>query len=567
MSAEVKSHLTELLTRAFAKVAPQQPGSLISLERPKQAQHGDFSSPAAMQLARALKRNPRELALELVAALPPSEWLERAEVAGSGFINLRVRPAAKQHIVKTILAEGDRYGRADRAGGRPVMVEFVSANPTGPLHVGHGRQAAIGDAIGALLESQGWRVTREFYYNDAGAQIRNRGLSVQARIREKLGVRAEFPADGYHGDYVREVAEKFLEAGNTDGEDLEAVTRFAVTELRREQDLDLQAFGVRFDSYYLESSHQSDGRVDRTVRALIDSGMTFEQDGALWLKTTAYGDDKDRVMRKSDGAYTYFVPDIAYHLTKWERGFTRAINIQGGDHHSTVTRVRAGLQAVSSKWERGIPRDYPDYELHKMVTVMKGGEEMKISKRAGSYVTLRELIDEVGRDAAGLCLVSRKADTEFVFDIDLAKSQTEENPVYYVQYAHARICSVLEQWRTQFADRDRALPVARSPSASGPDPLREVDLAPLTGARELALLQRLGEYTEILENAAAELAPHQIVFYLRELAGEFHSYYNAERILVAEAPLRSARLALCLAVRQVLRNGLSLLGVSQPEKM
>jgi len=567
MSAEIKSHLTELLTRALAKVAPQQPGSLISLERPKQAQHGDFSCPAAMQLARALKRNPRELALELVAAMPPSEWLERAEVAGNGFINLRVRPAAKQHIVQTILTEGDRYGRADRAGARPVMVEFVSANPTGPLHVGHGRQAALGDAIGALLESQGWRVTREFYYNDAGAQIRNLGLSVQARIREKLGARAEFPADGYHGAYVREIAEKFLEAGNTDGEDLEAVTRFAVAELRREQDLDLQAFGVRFDSYYLESSLYRDGRVQKTVQALIDAGKAFERDGALWLKTTEYGDDKDRVMRKSDGTYTYFVPDVAYHLVKWERGFTRAINIQGSDHHGTVTRVRAGLQAASSKWERAIPRGYPDYVLHKMVTVMKGGEEMKISKRAGSYVTLRELIDEVGRDAARFFLLSRKADADFVFDIDLAKSQSEENPVYYVQYAHARIRSVLEQWRTQFGDEDRAFPVTSTLNAANFDTFRNVDLTPLSGARELALLQRLGEYAEILENAEAELAPHQVVFYLRELAGEFHSYYNAERILVAEAPLRSARLALCLAVRQVLRNGLSLLGVGQPEKM
>src|SRR5712692_8192642 len=484
MSAEIKSHLTELLTRALAKVAPQQPGSLISLERPKQAQHGDFSCPAAMQLARALKRNPRELALELVAALPPSEWLERAEVAGNGFINLRVRPAAKQHIVKTILSEGDRYGRSESAGGRPVIVEFVSANPTGPLHVGHGRQAALGDAIGTLLESQGWRVTREFYYNDTGAQIRNLGLSVQARIREKLGVPAEFPADGYHGDYVREIAEKYLEAGNTDGEDFEALTRFAVAELRREQDLDLQAFGVRFDSHYLESSLYADGRVEKTVRALVEAGKAFEQDGALWLKTTEYGDDKDRVMRKSDGAYTYFVPDVAYHLTKWERGFTRAINIQGSDHHSTVTRVRAGLQAVSAKWERRVPQGNPDY---------------------------------------------------------------------YVQMAHARICSVLEQRKALFG---------------GPDPdLAAADLAPLTGARELALLQRLGEYPEVLENAAAEFAPHQIVFYLRELAGEFHSYYNAERILVSEAPLRSARLALCLAARQALRNGLSLLGVSQPEKM
>ncbi len=551
MSAEIKSHITELLTRALAKVAPQQPPSLISLERPKQAQHGDFSSPIAMQLARQLKQAPRQAAVALVAAMPPSDWVV-PEVAGSGFINFRVHPSAKQHTARTVFALGDRYGRQDRAGGKPVMLEFVSANPTGPLHVGHGRQAALGDAIGALLESQGWRVTREYYYNDAGAQIRNLGLSIQARVREKLRVPAEFPADGYHGDYIREIAEKYLAAGNPDGEDLDGVTRFAVAELRREQDLDLQAFGVRFDNYYLESSLYRDGRVEKTVRSLLEAGKAFEQDGALWLRTTDYGDDKDRVMRKSDGEYTYFVPDVAYHLTKWERGFTRAINIQGSDHHSTVTRVRAGLQAASSRWERAIPSGYPDYVLHKMVTVMKGGEEMKISKRAGSYITLRELIDEVGRDAVRFFLLSRKADTEFVFDVDLAKSQSEENPVYYVQYAHARICSVLEQWKGQFAD---------------PGDLDTAGLAPLTSSRELQLLQRLGEFPEIVENAAAELAPHQVVFFLRELAGDFHSYYNAERMLVPEAPARLARLALCQAVRQVLRNGLSLLGVSQPEKM
>jgi arginyl-tRNA synthetase len=554
MSAEIKSHITELLTRALAKVAPQQPGSLISLERPKQAQHGDFSSPLAMQLARQLKRPPAETAEALVGAIPPSDWVT-AEFSRPGFINFRVHPVAKQHTAKTIFAQGERYGRSQHAAGRPVILEFVSANPTGPLHVGHGRQAALGDAIGAVLASQGWRVTREFYYNDAGAQIRNLGLSVQARIREKLGAPSEFPADGYHGDYVREIAEKYLAAGNADGENLDAVIRFAVAEIRREQDRDLQAFGVRFDNYYLESSLYRDGRVEKAVRSLIDAGKAFERDGALWLKTTDYGDDKDRVMRKSDGEYTYFVPDVAYHLTKWERGFTRAINIQGADHHSTVTRVRAGLQAASSKWERAIPGGYPDYILHKMVMVMKGGEEMKISKRAGSYVTLRELIDEVGRDAVRFFLLSRRADTEFVFDVDLAKSQSEENPVYYVQYAHARICSVHEQWRAQFGDQD--------PDRS----LEGVDLAPLTGARELALLQRLGEFPEVLEIAAGELAPHQVVFYLRELAGEFHSYYNAERILVPEAPARLARLALCHAARQVLRNGLSLLGVSQPEKM
>jgi arginyl-tRNA synthetase len=554
MSAEIKSHITELLTAALAKVAPHQSASIISLERPKQAQHGDYSSPVAMQLARQLRQSPADTANALVRAAEHSDWVT-AEVSRPGFINFRVNPAAKQHSAKKILAEEAGYGRADRGAGRPVMLEFVSANPTGPLHVGHARQAALGDAIGALLESQGWRVTREYYYNDAGAQIRNLGLSVQARIRERLGAPVEFPADGYHGDYIREIAEKYLGAGKANGEDLDAVIRFAVAELRLEQDLDLKAFGVRFDNYYLESSLYRDGRVEKTVRAVIDAGKAFEKDGALWLKTTDYGDDKDRVMRKSDGEYTYFVPDVAYHLTKWERGFKRAVNIQGSDHHSTVTRVRAGLQAASSKWDHGIPKDYPDYILHKMVMVMKGGEEMKISKRAGSYITLRELIDEVGCDAVRFFLLSRKADTEFVFDVDLAKSQSEENPVYYVQYAHARICSVMEQWRTQFGDRET------------PADFRSVDLAPLLSARELALLQRLGEYPEALENAAAELAPHQIAFFLRELAGEFHSYYNAERVLVPEAPARMARLALCQAVRQVLRNGLSLLGVSQPEKM
>jgi len=555
MSVEIKSHLSELLTHALAKVAPQQPASLITLERPKQAQHGDFSCPAAMQLSRLLKRNPRELAQELIAALPASNWLEAAEVAGPGFINLRVQPAAKQHIVKTIFAGGDGYGLDNRGQNQPVLIEFVSANPTGPLHVGHGRQAALGDAIAALLESQGWKVTREFYYNDAGAQIANLALSVQARIREKLGMPAEFPADGYHGEYIREIAEKYLAAGARDGEDLEAVRRFAVAELRREQDADLKAFGVVFDNYYLESSLYTDGSVESAVAALSAAGKTYELEGALWLRSTDYGDDKDRVMRKSDGSYTYFVPDVAYHVTKWERGFPRAINVQGSDHHGTIARVRAGLQAAG----RSIPRNYPDYILHKMVTVMKGGEEVKISKRAGAYVTLRDLIDEVGRDATRFFLASRKADSEFVFDIDLAKSQSEENPVYYVQYAHARVCSVIEQWRRDFADDS-------APGAEAAT-LEAADLAPLTGARETALLVKLGAYPEMLENAARELAPHQVAFYLRELAGEFHSYYNAERFLVPEAPLRLARLALSVAVRQVLANGLAILGVSAPERM
>jgi arginyl-tRNA synthetase len=548
LSAEIKSHLTELLTQSLARVAPQSPASVIALERPKQAAHGDWACNVAMQLAKQLKRNPRELAQALIAGLPASPWLDSAEIAGPGFINLRLKPAAKLDAIRTVLAAGAHYGRADAGRGRTILVEFVSANPTGPLHVGHGRQAALGDAISSLLEAQSWKVTREFYYNDAGVQIDNLALSVQARTREQRGETVSFPESGYHGEYIREIAADYLAHGG-DPDDLAAVRRFAVAALRREQDEDLKAFGVKFDNYYLESSLYTDGRVEATVSALIASGKTYEQEGALWLRTTDFGDDKDRVMRKSDGSHTYFVPDVAYHVTKWQRGFAHALNIQGSDHHGTVARVRAGLQALNAVTGAGIPRNYPDYVLHKMVTVMKGGEEVKLSKRAGSYVTVRDLIDEVGRDAVRFFLVSRKADTEFVFDIDLAKSQTEDNPVYYVQYAHARVCSVLAQ--------TGAVPPA--PPAA--------DLAPLDLPRELALAQRLGEFPEILAEAALGFAPHTLAFYLRELAGEFHSYYNAERILVADEKLKLARLALILAVRQVLQNGLALLGVSAPEKM
>jgi len=470
------------------------------------------------------------------------------EVAGPGFINIYLRPEAKQSVVRTVLRAGDAYGRSNRGMGSKVMIEFVSANPTGPLHVGHGRQAALGEAIASILASQGWDVTREFYYNDAGQQIANLVASVRARALEARGEDAVFPEDGYHGEYIREIAAKYV-AGDGNPDDLEAVRKFAVAELRREQDEDLRAFGVVFDNYYLESSLYADGRVAAVVGSLAATGATYDHDGALWLKTTAFGDDKDRVMRKSDGSFTYFVPDVAYHVTKWERSFKRAVNVQGSDHHSTVTRVRAGLQALSM----GIPPGYPDYVLHKMVTVMKGGEEVKISKRAGSYITLRDLIDEVGRDAVRFFLVSRRADSEFAFDVDLAKSQSEDNPVYYVQYAHARVCSVLEQWQAQYP-RD-----ARD--------LEAVDPTPIDSPRELHLMQRLGDFPDVLEVAAREYAPHQLAFYLRELAGEFHSYYNSDRILVPEAPTRLGRLALIVATRQVLRNGLGLLGVTAPEKM
>ena len=558
MSVQIRSHLLELLTRALASVLPNEPGSLIVLERCKQAQFGDYSSAVAMQLARRLRQNPRQLAQTLVDSLPASDWLESAQVAGAGFINLTLKPAAKQQVVSNILREGGDFGRSGRGGGEPVLLEFVSANPTGPLHVGHGRQAALGDSLAAVLEAQGYRVTREFYYNDAGAQINNLALSVQARASELAGIPAEFPADGYHGEYIREIAQKYVESRAGGCEDLDAIRSFAVKELRAEQDLDLKAFGVTFDNYYLESSLYSDGRVDAAVAAMKSAGKTYEQDSALWLKTTDYGDDKDRVMRKSDGSYTYFVPDVAYHITKWERGFARAINIQGADHHSTITRVRAGLQACG----RGIANNYPDYLLHKMVTVMRGGEEVKISKRAGAYVTLRDLIDEVGRDATRFFLVSRKPDSEFVFDIDLAKSKSEENPVYYVQYAHARVCSVLDQWRAQFPQESASLDNGTEDAFFAAQPLSGLD-----SPRELGLLAVLDQYPEVLEKAATELSPHYVAFYLRDLAAEFHGYYNAERFLVTDPAIRLARLALAAASRQVLGSGLALLGVSAPRQM
>jgi arginyl-tRNA synthetase len=551
MSAEVRAHLTDLLTRALATVAPGESAASITLERPRDPAHGDYATNLAMQLARTLKTPPRKIAADLVAALPASDWIAPPEIAGAGFINFRVQPAAKLRVLRTIPETGDTYGRSDRAQGRKVMVEFVSANPTGPLHVGHGRQAVLGDAIASLLEWQGWQVTREFYYNDAGQQIENLAISVRARAQELLGQPHAFPEDGYHGEYIRELARAYLDEAGHDLGDLDAIRRFAVAKLRAEQDEDLRALGVKFDNYYLESSLYTDGRVAGTVQRLAASGKTYEQDGALWLRTTDFGDDKDRVMRKSDGGYTYFVPDVAYHVTKWERGFGKVINVQGMDHHSTVVRVRAGLQAL----DLGVPQGYPDYVLHKMVTVMKGGEEVRISKRAGSYVTVRDLIDEVGRDAVRFFLVSRRADTEFAFDIDLASSQSEENPVYYVQYAHARISSMLDQWRQQF------------PAEADVAALARADLAPLVEPRELALAGRLGDFPDVLAAAADELAPHQVAFCLRELAGEFHSYYNAVHVLVPEQTLRRARLALSAAVRQVIANGLRLLGVSAPERM
>ena len=551
----------ELLGALASGLDQLLPGSADKavFESPKAAAHGDLACTAAMQLSKALKRNPREVAESLKAHLLATEafgrWVDAIEIAGPGFINIRLKPAAKQQVVREVLAAGECFGHK-AARDQRVLVEFVSANPTGPLHVGHGRQAALGDAICNLLASQGWQVHREFYYNDAGVQIETLARSTQLRAQGVKPGDAQWPEAAYNGDYITDIAADFLArktvqaddrqfTASGDVNDLDGIRQFAVAYLRHEQDLDLRAFEVQFDQYYLESSLYTSGKVADAVRRLQEAGKTYEQDGALWLKSTDYGDDKDRVMCKSDGTYTYFVPDVAYHITKWERGFTKVVNIQGTDHHGTIARVRAGLQAAGV----GIPQGYPDYVLHTMVRVMRGGQEVKISKRAGSYVTLRDLIEWTSKDAVRFFLLSRKPDTEYVFDVDLALAQNNDNPVYYVQYAHARICSVLAGWGGEVAS------------------LQKADLSPLDSPAADALMRVLAKYPAMLDAAAQDFAPHDVTFYLRELAAAYHSYYDSERILVDDEAVRAARLALVAACAQVLHNGLALLGVSAPQKM
>jgi arginyl-tRNA synthetase len=538
----------EALFSAFPALKDETPRFEITVEKPKNPDHGHFAVNSALQLAKKLGKKPRDIAEALVAALPASSLLASTpEIAGPGFINVRLSRDAETRIVNIVGELGNTFGHSTVGNGESVMVEFVSANPTGPLHVGHGRGAAIGDTLSRLLRSQGFKVTREFYYNDAGAQINNLAASVIARLKERAGIDPPFPKDGYRGNYITEIAERYALENPADakGEDTEAVRKFAVAALRHEQDLDLRAFDVQFDNYFLESSIYTDGLVEKTVNQLIENGHTYEEGGALWLKTTQWGDDKDRVMRKSDGTYTYFVPDIAYHVSKWQRGFTRAITELGADHHGSLMRVKAGLQAM----QLGVREGYPDYVLHQMITVMRGGEEVKISKRAGSYVTLRDLIDEVGRDATRYFFIMRKSDSQLTFDIDLAKSHSEDNPVYYVQYAHARICRVLEQWGGDVAK------------------LATADLSPLVSPYESELMRTLADFPETLALASRELAPHVVANYLGELAAKLHTYYNAERFLLDDEALKLARLSLIVAVRQVIRNGLAVLGVSAPEKM
>jgi arginyl-tRNA synthetase len=532
----------------------------LQIDHTKDKSHGDFASNIALSLAKLAKSSPRALADKIVAALPVSPHIAKVEIAGPGFINFFLAAGAQTAVINTILDAADNFGRSSVGARQKVQVEFVSANPTGPLHVGHGRGAAVGDCLCRLLAFTGWDVTREFYYNDAGQQIANLALSVQLRARGLTPDDPSWPEAGYRGDYIIDVANAYM-AGETitaddqnvtgakDPQDLDAIRRFAVAYLRREQDLDLRAFGVAFDNYFLESSLYSEGKVEAAVEQLIASGHTYELDGALWLKTTDFGDDKDRVMRKSEGGYTYFVPDVAYHVNKWQRGFTRVVNEQGADHHSTITRVRAGLQAVNL----GIPQGWPEYVLHQMVTVMRSGEEVKISKRAGSYVTLRDLIDEVGRDATRYFLAARRADSQLVFDIDLARSQTNDNPVYYIQYAHARVCSVLRQAGEKGLAWDRG---------NGLD-----NLAQLSADEEIALLNLLARFPEVVSQAAQALEPHAIANYLRDVAAALHGWYHAHQFLVDDAAMRDARLALAVATRQVIFNGLNLLGVSAPEEM
>lgn len=570
MLASQLNELRKCFETALTQVGAPE-GLPVVLERPKQASNGDLACTAALQCAKLLKQNPRNIATQVVEKLKEdptaSKFIKAIDIAGPGFINLTLTDAVKQEVVRVILGEKERFGCSNEGNGKSVILEYVSANPTGPLHLGHARQGALGDVLSNLFASQGWKVTREFYYNDAGVQIHNLAISVQCRAKELNGETIAFPEDGYHGSYIYDIAKLYIEKqpietfdGKTvesqgDVNDLETIRTYAVAFLRNEQYSDLNALGVAFDNFYLESSLYKDGLVERAVNAVRNAGKTYEQDGALWFRSTEYGDDKDRVMKKADGTYTYFVPDVAYHLTKFERNFDRAIDIQGSDHHGTTARVRAGIQAAASDLGLTVPQSFPEYMLHKMVRVIMNGEEVKMSKRAGTYVTLRELVDWVGKDAARLFLVSRKCDAEFTFDIDLARSQSDENPVYYLQYAHARICSVFKQ------AEEKGFKVPSIEEAE------KLDLSALVAPTEFALLGKLTQFPKVLAAAADDKAPHSVGNYLKEMAADFHSFYNAERVLVDDENTRNARFALLLATRQVLRNGLSILGVSAPERM
>ncbi len=577
MSADSKTQLADLLRAALLSVAPDQADTPINLERPKQAGHGDFASNLALQLAKPLKRNPRDLANLLLAELPASSLVAKAEVAGTGFINFTLASDAKTAVVQRVLEQGEAFGRGQKSGVK-VQVEFVSANPTGPLHVGHGRGAAYGASLSDVLDFAGFDVTREYYINDAGRQMDILALSTWLRYLDLFGIVIAFPPNAYQGDYVKDMAAQIKEAhadrfakvsaadvlqgapsfeadkeGHLDalianaknllGSDYAWVHGFALTEQLGDGREDLEEFGVTFDKWFSERSLFDTGLVEKAVTELEARGHLYVQDGAKWFRSTAFGDEKDRVVQRENGLFTYFASDIAYHANKYERGFDRVIDIWGADHHGYIPRVKGALQAL------GLPPEKLDVALVQFAVLYRDGQKAAMSTRSGEFVTLRELRREVGNDACRFFYVLRKADQHLDFDLDLAKSQSNENPVYYIQYAHARLCSVLGQWNGVLAD------------------LSGADLARLDNERELALCARLTAFPEVVQNAAADYAPHQIAFYLKDLAGEFHSYYNAERMLVDDEGLKLARLALAAAVRQVIRNGLALLGVSAPDSM
>jgi arginyl-tRNA synthetase len=574
MLAQQKEALVSLISDALKDMGVT--GAEIVLERPKDPEHGDVACTAAMHLARTLHKSPRAIAEDIVARLKAdarsAALVKSIEIAGPGFINFRLQAGAKQDVVRQVLREGEAYGRSDAHKGESVLLEYVSANPTGPLHLGHARQGALGDVLANILATQGWKVTREFYYNDAGVQITHLAESIRLRARELLGEKIEMPEDAYHGEYVISIARDYLDKkpvhrhdgtvveSKGDIDDMDALRRYGVAYLRNEQDDDLDALGVHFDSFFLESSVYASGELEAAVKSIIESGRTYEKDGALWLRTTAcedlgIHDDKDRVMRKADGHWTYFVPDVAYHLNKFNRGYTKAVDIQGSDHHGTTARVRCGLQCIALVRGLKIPKDFPVYILHKMLSVLKNGEPVKMSKRSGNYVTLRDLVTMAGRDAARYFLVARKADAEFVFDIDLAQKKSDENPVYYLQYAHARICSVFAAAK----EKGYAVPTEEALAAA--------DLSGLTSEAAGALLSKIAEYPAMLAQAARDHAPHMVCYYLKELAAAFHSFYNAERVLTDDETARNARLALLAATRRVLAHGLALLGISAPQYM
>jgi len=552
----VKAHLTDLLFNAVSQLTDEVNQRQIVIDRPKLIEHGDFSTNISLVLSKILKKSPRDIAQLILDELPKTDHFDRIEIAGAGFLNFFLSSFSHQTIINQVIKEKNSYGRNQKGKNRKIQVEFVSANPTGPLHVGHGRGAAIGDSIARLFEFSGWEVTREFYYNDAGSQIDNLMLSVKARCLNIKPDHKDFPVDGYRGSYIADIAKDYLTktsiqcAGKNilasgDIHDEESIRIFSIAYLRNEQDKDLDAFQTTFDVYTLESDLYKNQKVDFVVDTLTKEGHTYEKDGALWLKTTEFGDDKDRVMKKSDGEFTYFVPDVAYHFEKWSRGFIRVINEQGADHHSTISRVRAGLQGLN----KNIPKDWPEYILHQMITVMKNGAEVKISKRAGSYVTLKDLIDEVGCDATRYFLTARRSDSQLIFDIDLAKSQSNDNPVYYIQYAHARIEGVLNQWG---GDRNK---------------LSINSIYAFESLAEKKLIKRLSEFPELVAMATEELAPHQITNFLKDCAAELHSYYNDSKFLVDDESTKLARLALIYASQCVIKNGLGLLGISAPKKM